>query len=393
MPGSIFEVALEHVLRSEGGYSNHAEDPGGKTQKGITQATFDSWRKEMGRATEDVRSISDAEVHQIYETKYWRTIRGDELPRSIAVVMFDAAVNSGPGNAVKALQKALRALSKPVKVDGLIGPSTLRAANAAPEEALLDEFIVQRGRFYGLIETFRTFGLGWARRLVAGARLAHKVLDESRSVPEDVPPESEGEAEAGTGAPVRRAGTRRIMPPTELRRYFYEGQSQQTYGSFFRLWGGWATAGHVVSAMQHRPPPFAKGGVVLGGDALDVALIGCTLPDRAPALPYEGQELVAMGFPAGAHLPAIRRCKVYQRRPGSQVWISQISAPGEPVVVGMSGGVVFDERTQTLVGVIVHRNSPADLDGDGQLDQSLDFVALADAYQQLASSSHSVMVA
>ena len=113
---SIFEVALDHVLRSEGGYSNHPEDPGGKTQNGVTQETFDNWRKQNGRETDDVRNITDSEIRQIYETNYWRIIRGDELPKSIAVVMFDAAVNSGPGNAVKALQKALRAIGISVAV-------------------------------------------------------------------------------------------------------------------------------------------------------------------------------------------------------------------------------------------------------------------------------------
>lgn len=383
MAKSVFEIALGHVLASEGGLSDHPDDPGGRTQKGVTQKTFDAWRKQIGRETEDVADISDEEVRQIYETNYWRAIRGEALPASIAIVMLDAAVNSGPANAAKALQKALKAVGQKVDVDGKLGPQTLKATQIADEERLLDEFVVQRGKFYGLLQTFRTFGLGWARRLVAGARLAHKVLDSGRAV--DAQGESQAELRSDD-RPEAQTQAAKISIPTEVRRYFYDGAKQQTYGSFFRIWGGWATARHVLTAMENRPPPFAKGSVLLGPDNLDYALIGCSVPEHPPAGPEPGQDLVAIGYPAGAHMPAIRRCRIYQKRPGGQVWICHILSPGEPVVVGMSGGLVFDEATRQILGIIVHRNSPADLDGDGDADQSLDFVAMNDICEQVNSN-------
>ena len=38
-----FEDALKFVLKWEGGFTNHPKDPGGATNKGITQKVYDAW--------------------------------------------------------------------------------------------------------------------------------------------------------------------------------------------------------------------------------------------------------------------------------------------------------------------------------------------------------------
>ena len=40
----MFERALTFVLRWEGGYVDHPADPGGATNYGVTQRTYDAWR-------------------------------------------------------------------------------------------------------------------------------------------------------------------------------------------------------------------------------------------------------------------------------------------------------------------------------------------------------------
>lgn len=385
MAKSIFETALAHVLRYEGGFSDHPDDPGGRTQKGITQKTFDAWRRSMDRATADVADIEESELRQIYRVNYWDAIRGDELPAPVAVLMMDAAVNSGPGRAVEALQKALRGLGESIKVDRQLGPNTLSAVGRVDVGRLLDELVVQRGRFYGLLETFRTFGLGWARRLVAGARLSHALLDDLRASSPD--PSDDGDLGAqAADTPIPRVPTK-IVSPVELRRFFFDDLGVQTYGSFFRLWGGWATARHVVESMKLRIPHFATGEVRLGDENLDAALIGCTLPSQAPAQPTKGQAVLCMGFPAGSSAASTRRGVVHLRRPGQAFWVARITAPTEPVVTGMSGGIVFDEQRGLPIGIIVHRNSPGDLDEDGVPDQSFDFVSLGDVYEVMNAAS------
>ncbi|MEO1027565.1 MAG: hypothetical protein AAFX02_00775 [Pseudomonadota bacterium] len=176
--------------------------------------------------------------------------------------------------------------------------------------------------------------------------------------------------------------------PTQINRHFYCGEANQAYGSFFAWWGGWITAAHVLDAICGEIPEFTRGGYVIdrpGG--LDAALIGVTLPDTPPPSPQPGEVLWAFGFPAGSSQAAHRFCKVYMERPCTDdSWIAQIITPEEPVVVGMSGGLVFRDSDHTPIGIIVTRNSAADLDDDGDRDQSLDFVALRAVYDAIAAS-------
>ena len=68
MPSAAFEASLPFILRWEGGYVNHPNDPGGATNKGVTQRVYDDWRGKKGLARRTVKQIEDAEVHAIYKT-------------------------------------------------------------------------------------------------------------------------------------------------------------------------------------------------------------------------------------------------------------------------------------------------------------------------------------
>lgn len=173
-----------------------------------------------------------------------------------------------------------------------------------------------------------------------------------------------------------------------VRRHFYNQTGFQTYGSFFTLWDGWATAGHVLSEASEMLPDFCTGQVCSWPDGLDGALIGCRLPSTSPAPPRVGQNLVVKGYPAGSRHPEERRATTYyERQPG--VWIAHIIMPDEPVVTGMSGGAVIDADTGEAVGILITRNSPADLNADRDPDESCDFVALS-AFWEAAKRAETV---
>lgn len=88
------------------------------------------------------------------------------------------------------------------------------------------------------------------------------------------------------------------------------------------------------------------------------------------------------GFPAGARSMETRHGAVYfERQPGQ--WIAHIKEPDEPVVTGMSGGPVIDAQTGEPIGIIITRNSPADLNNDRDPDESADFIALCDVWDAL----------
>jgi len=71
--------------------------------KGITQRTYDGFRNDWNQPTQSVRLISDSEVHDIYETRFWNRAGCPELPWPLCLCHFDSAVNHGPGRAQKFL--------------------------------------------------------------------------------------------------------------------------------------------------------------------------------------------------------------------------------------------------------------------------------------------------
>ena len=162
----------------------------------------------------------------------------------------------------------------------------------------------------------------------------------------------------------------------DIRRHFYNERGFQCYASFFAHWEGWITAGHCMTDTNDLLPPFAQGEFTTWPDGLDAAILGCRLPDQRPPDPVIGREVICQGFPAGARHLETRRGKVYfERSPGT--WIAHIQTPDEPVVTGMSGGPVIDVLSGVTIGVIITRNSPADLNNDRDPDESCDFIALS----------------
>ena len=107
-----FIKGLEFVLRWEGGYVNHPSDPGGATNMGITQKTYDAWLRSKGMTPRDVKDIPDADVASIYKTEYWDVCGAGQLPAPLDLLHFDAAVNHGPGRAAQFLRAAGRSPSK-----------------------------------------------------------------------------------------------------------------------------------------------------------------------------------------------------------------------------------------------------------------------------------------
>jgi len=116
----LFELALSFTRKWEGGFVNHPADPGGKTNFGITQSVFDSWRKSRGLSTLDVRMIGREEVSQIYYQNYWKPARCEQMVKPLAIVHFDTAVNFGVAGSIMSLQEAISAYP----VDGIWGPIT-----------------------------------------------------------------------------------------------------------------------------------------------------------------------------------------------------------------------------------------------------------------------------
>ena len=155
-----YQASLNHVLQSEGGWSDNPADPGGATMKGITLSTYQKWKGNAHISKDDLKAISDQDVYDLYKQNYWDKIKGDDLPSGVDYMVFDASVNMGVGRASKLIQTAAG-----VPADGVIGNGTLEAIKNANPTELMDKFSTEKEDFYKSLPTFGTFGKGWLNRV------------------------------------------------------------------------------------------------------------------------------------------------------------------------------------------------------------------------------------
>ena len=166
---TLYDQAMRFVLRWEGGYSNHPNDPGGETNFGVTHAVYDAWRIEQNLPKRSVKEIEEHEVFAIYKNKYWLKSECLKLTpyEELALMHFDTAINMGLRRAAKTLQEAVG-----VTADGIIGDITLGAVHHKCQISALETMTAYadiRERVYRWIATNRDgsekFLKGWMNRL------------------------------------------------------------------------------------------------------------------------------------------------------------------------------------------------------------------------------------
>jgi len=95
-----FEVALQFLFPAEGGYVNNKNDKGGPTNMGVTQSTYNSYRKTKGLDLQSVKNITQKEAINLYYENYWKASGADNIEdTNFAVLVFDTAVLHGPYSA------------------------------------------------------------------------------------------------------------------------------------------------------------------------------------------------------------------------------------------------------------------------------------------------------
>jgi lysozyme family protein len=117
-----FQAALKFTLKWEGG-AGHPADLAGKVYKGISQASYDTYRRNQKLPLQDVTKISDQEVEQLYYDMFWLPSRANTMVLPLAVTHFDTAVNFNVKGSFEFLQEAIGGLV----VDGNFGPRSQAA--------------------------------------------------------------------------------------------------------------------------------------------------------------------------------------------------------------------------------------------------------------------------
>lgn len=112
-----FSRAVAYLIDVLEGGPQVVVDTGGTTRWGISQNAYPD---------EDIANLSRDRAEFLYRRDYWNAVDAARLPAPLALLVFDAAVNQGPGNAARFLQECLGS----VRVDGAIGPRTVGAVRA-----------------------------------------------------------------------------------------------------------------------------------------------------------------------------------------------------------------------------------------------------------------------
>jgi lysozyme family protein len=166
MPSQPFVDSLPFVLRWEAGFVDHPDDPGGRTNKGVTQKVYSAWCASKGLPNADVKHIADDEVQAIYEQNYWLATSCHLLLDGLNLVQFDTAVNMGPVCSVKILQTTLGCTS-----DGNFGSTTQQLAAGCDVAATIANYCTVREGIYRSLAQKKPkqakFLKGWLNRLNA----------------------------------------------------------------------------------------------------------------------------------------------------------------------------------------------------------------------------------
>lgn len=145
-----FDTSFGELIGNEGGYVCNPADPGGETKFGISKRSYPN---------EDIKNLTPQRAKEIYRRDFWEQAGGEVLPERIRFDLFDMAVNSGPRQAIKTLQRAVGQTE-----DGLIGVHTLMACNSMDPWELVARFNAHRLLFMSDLHAWPTFGRGWVKR-------------------------------------------------------------------------------------------------------------------------------------------------------------------------------------------------------------------------------------
>jgi lysozyme family protein len=187
---SQFSISYRKTSANEGGYANNPNDHGGETWRGIARKFHSDW--EGWPIIDKLKSESDFPINldadpylgnmavKFYHDGFWVPIGGDSITdQSIADHLYDVAVNSGPGTAIRFLQTSLNLLNRNQKlypdipVDGKIGPETLGTLSSClthrSVNLLLTDLIIEQGCNYRRLmlsdPTQEEFLVSWYNRL------------------------------------------------------------------------------------------------------------------------------------------------------------------------------------------------------------------------------------
>lgn len=159
-----FPAALAFVWgpgRDAPGAHTSPHDPGGATNGGVIQATWDGAVR-SGIALGTLAAATHEQLADVLQATCWGATC-DALPHGIDLLMFDGRMLSG--RFPRLFQQCLGYMGD--DVDGWIGPETLKRVRSRDPETLIDAVCGVHCAYLAGLPIWPTFGHGWTARLKA----------------------------------------------------------------------------------------------------------------------------------------------------------------------------------------------------------------------------------
>ncbi|HIJ95797.1 MAG TPA: N-acetylmuramidase [Desulfuromonadales bacterium] len=139
---ALFEPAFAAAMKFEGGYNNDPDDSGGETYRGISRVNWPGWngwpdvdhlkQQKDFPVCLDRNADLQGRIKDFYKRNFWTPVMDEINDQNLVNWLFDKGINMGIRPAYKLMQRALH-----VDEDGIIGPQTKAAINAANPVELL----------------------------------------------------------------------------------------------------------------------------------------------------------------------------------------------------------------------------------------------------------------
>ena len=151
-----FYREITKVIGREGGYVNDPDDPGGETKYGISKKAYPKV---------DIKNLTLDDAVEIYKDDYWLPAKVEKLPYNLQGQYFDMVVNQGIAKSAKILQRACNGKNKDkIKVDGKVGPKTIKATAKLEQDRLRAYRLMEYARLALTRPELEKYYYGWVRR-------------------------------------------------------------------------------------------------------------------------------------------------------------------------------------------------------------------------------------
>ncbi len=164
---SNFEIAVDKLLKLEGGFVDNPADNGGATNYGISLRFLKSIQPTA--TVNDIKTLNLLTAMNLYKKYFWDAYKiGQINDQGVAEKVFDMFVNMNPKSAALIVQKSINFLFYgKLTEDCIIGEKTIQAINNEVPGLLLQIIRLNCVRHYVSIadkdKSQRQFFFGWVK--------------------------------------------------------------------------------------------------------------------------------------------------------------------------------------------------------------------------------------